>query len=104
MNLTDQKEFDKIMDWVHSSECYRYPEIEEARDSYFEPYDAREMYELVFRDINDLKEILSKRKQVVEDDRIDLVCAVAVFRRKSRISTEEETGKKKELPDFVYVF
>ncbi len=105
MNPTEKKEFNRIKEWVDSNTCYSYPVIDEAEESYFQSYADSEIYELDFGNIKELKEMLSKRKQVIKSDTVDLICSVEVFKHKPEIDLQRETSMdRKELPGYVYVF
>lgn len=105
MNQTNQKEFEKVMEWIHSKTCYNFPEIDQNMNSYFESCESANLYELDFSNIKDLKEIFIKGKQVVQDSDIDLVCAVATFKHRPK-KDMEKTGNMsgQGLSDIIYNF
>lgn len=105
MNPTEKKEFSRIKEWIDSGTYYSYPVINEEEESYFQSYTNSEIYELDFSNIKELKEMLAKRKQVVQSDTADLICSVEVFKHKPEIDLQKDTSmNRKELPGYVYVF
>ena len=107
MSLIDTEQ-EKLKEWVQENKGHFFSGFDEQTDSYFINSEKDGfMYDLEFSDIRELRELLEHKKTKIHDKKVDLICAVAAFKRKPTIlnigkkMTKEE---KQTLPDYIYRF
>ena len=109
MNWIDL-DVEKIVDCINNEYFdYVFPKIDRKCLSYFETYDVEnEVYidEFGFSTIPELRELL-KRKKVIKNPEIDIICAISVFKNKPSIQKNDKEMESEEeyiLPTFIYNF
>ncbi len=101
-------EKERMKEWAKINKGDYFPRIDTEAESYFEDCKTNmEITELQFSDMKQLQALLESGKIAVKDKKIDLICAVAAFKRKQSkvdLAGRGNTREDKELPDFIYQF
>ena len=109
MSLIDLEKA-KLKEWAKKDGKNILPFFDSTKDSYYyESEDTEVIYEFYYENIPQLKKLLEKKKRVVHDAQMDLVCSVAAFKYRNSIvsqGVEEENrrDKKEMISDFIYNF